>query len=346
MRDHVFDILRNKGRCAHLGGAETGRALVLGWLRLSGVDAGLVFTGEGHAPPPLTTDEAVGPSEPTPLHLDTPDWALPLLEARMGTDLAPLFAQFSHRAPVYLRVNTRKADRADAMARLSGEGIMTAASDGVPTALKVTDGARRIKGSTAYRDGIVELQDLSVQASVAAVPWPASGRILDFCAGGGGKSLAIATHSKATLFAHDAIPRRMSDLPERAARAGARIATLTTDDLGKHAPYDAVLCDVPCSGSGTWRRDPEAKWRLAEADLNHLVQLQARILDDAAPLVREDGVLVYMTCSLFHRENEEQVAAFLVRFPDWQVTMERVETPLTASDGFFTAVLRRRPRNS
>jgi 16S rRNA (cytosine967-C5)-methyltransferase len=133
----------------------------------------------------------------------------------------------------------------------------------------------------------------------------------------------------------------MSDLSARAERAGVGIAELAPGRAGERAPYDAVLCDVPCSGSGTWRRDPEAKWRLTPARLDELAALQAGILDEAAELVRAAGALVYMTCSLLPCENEEQVAAFLDRSPGWRLEGTRLDTPLTASDGFFTAVFRR-----
>jgi 16S rRNA (cytosine967-C5)-methyltransferase len=134
--------------------------------------------------------------------------------------------------------------------------------------------------------------------------------------------------------AHDADPRRMADLGPRSARAGARIET-----WGGKGQFDVVLCDVPCSGSGTWRRDPEAKWRLTPEGLAKLTALQAKILDEASRHVRPGGALVYMTCSLFEAENEGQIAAFLARRPGWSCTLQGIETPLSASDGFFHAVL-------
>jgi 16S rRNA (cytosine967-C5)-methyltransferase len=189
--------------------------------------------------------------------------------------------------------------------------------------------------------GLVELQDLSAQRAVAAVDWPAEGRILDYCAGGGGKALAIADRTGARVLAHDALPQRMADLPVRAARAGVAIDRIEGAELARHGPFDAVLCDVPCSGSGTWRRDPEAKWRLTPDRLDALLRMQADILDAAALRVRPGGRLVYMTCSLLRSEDEDQVARFLARSAGWSLAGMQVDTPLTASDGFFTAELRR-----
>ena len=155
-----------------------------------------------------------------------------------------------------------------------------------------------------------------------------------FRSGGGGKTLAIADRSAASLFAHDAVPVRMTDLPARAARAGISCTLLATDDLPRHAPFDAVLCDVPCSGSGTWRRDPEAKWRLTPDRLAELGQLQRQIVTDAARLVAPGGRFVYMTCSLLRAENEAVIEDTLLA-RGWTLLQTRRYTPLDASDGFF-----------
>jgi 16S rRNA (cytosine967-C5)-methyltransferase len=338
VRDHVYDVLRARGSCAALGRGETGRALVLGLIRLQGGDPDVLFTGQGHAPEPLTGEERL--PGPTPgATADVPGWTLPLFEARMGADLADLLLSFRERAPLYLRVNLRRTSREAAMIGLAQDGIAAEAVPGCATALLVKEGARRVKSSGAFRDGLVEPQDLSVQRALAAVAWPA-GRILDYCAGGGGKALAIADATGAQVFAHDAAPRRMADLAPRAARAGVVIDQIDTRVLARQAPFDAVLCDVPCSGSGTWRRDPEAKWRLTPERLSELERVQARILSDAGALVAPAGLLVYMTCSLFHAENERQVEQFLAAHPGWHLEGMGTQTPLNASDGFFQASLR------
>jgi 16S rRNA (cytosine967-C5)-methyltransferase len=141
------------------------------------------------------------------------------------------------------------------------------------------------------------------------------------------------------VFAHDAEPRRMADLPVRAARAGVTIRR-SRPALARLAPFDAVLCDVPCSGSGTWRRDPEAKWRLTPERLRDLRAGRRRSSMPPRPSSRRVGRLVYMTCSLLRAENEDQIAAFLDRSPAWSLDPTQLDTPLTASDGFFTAELR------
>jgi len=343
VRDHVYDALRRLRSAEALGGGNDGRALMLGLVRLSGLYPDALFTGEGHAPAALSEAERALVAAPvvTPdPGADIPDWLRAPLAERAETPHA-LFTALCARAPVWLRVNERRGTVERAQTELAGDGVETARSEGTPGALGVTDGARRLRAARAYAEGRVELQDLSAQRAVRFVDWPRSGRILDYCAGGGGKALAIADRTEAALFAHDALPRRMADLPARAERAGVAVTLLDMPETVDHAPFDAVLCDVPCSGTGTWRRDPEAKWRLTPDRLEELCQLQATILDAAAPLVSPGGRLVYMTCSLLRAENEDQVAAFMTRAPGWSLIGTQLDTPLTASDGFFTAVLAR-----
>ncbi|MBP6679405.1 MAG: RsmB/NOP family class I SAM-dependent RNA methyltransferase, partial [Paracoccus sp.] len=221
---------------------------------------------------------------------------------------------------------------------LAAEQIATDPHPDLPTALRVRDGARRLAASAAYRDGLVELQDLSPQLACNLLP--AQGSLLDYCAGGGGKALALAARGLAPVTAHDIDAGRMSDLPARAARAGARIGIAAPGQVSGR--FDLVVADVPCSGSGTWRRTPDAKWRLTSADLPRLVQLQARILDQTAALVAPGGALAYMTCSLLRAENQSQTDAFLLRHPGFQQQEQRLFTPLDASDGFYLCLLRRR----
>jgi 16S rRNA (cytosine967-C5)-methyltransferase len=337
VRDHVYDVLRRKGACEAHGGAD-GRGLMIGLLRLKGQDPGALFTGEAHAPSPLTELEQVDPVvfAPDPW-LDVPSWMRAALRDSLGDSAGRVVDAMQGRAPLYLRVNLRKASVNQVQERLSSHGIETERCD-LEYALKVTEGERRLRQSAPYLDGLVEIQDLSVQMACAAIDWPHSGRVLDYCAGGGGKALAIAAVSDAQVFVHDAFPARMTDIPARAARAGVALTTAARPEA--HAPYDLVLCDVPCSGSGTWRRDPEAKWRLTPDRLAELGHVQRRIVEEAQRLARPGGRLVYMTCSLLEVENETVVDTAL-SVPGWQLLQTRRYLPPEASDGFFLAELRR-----
>jgi 16S rRNA (cytosine967-C5)-methyltransferase len=336
VRDVVFDCLRCRRSYAALGGGETGRGLVLGHLRATRQEVGDFFTGEGHAPAPLRADETPRMPEGAEA-LDIPDWLETTLKQSLGADFEPVTLALRQRAPVFLRVNLARMDRASAAALLRDQGIVTLPHPLADTALEVTEGARRIQHAPAYLEGLVELQDASSQAVVAALPLADGMRVLDLCAGGGGKSLAIAARAKVRLFAHDADPRRMRDLPPRAQRAGIKVTL--SEKPEKTGPYDLILADAPCSGSGSWRRDPEGKWRLTPARLEELVAIQATILDRAARLLRPGGILAYATCSLLEVENGQQVDRFLSRHPDWRAGPARRFTPLEGGDGFFVAQL-------
>ncbi len=341
IRDHVFEALRNRRSFAHLGGAETGRGLILGLLRARGLAPEPLFSGQGHAPEPLRAGEcrARGPM-PELVALDCPDWLAPELRAALGADFAPVMRALKSRAPVFLRANLAKCDRAGAARALAAEGIATRAHPLADTALEVLGNPRRLRSGPAWRNGLVELQDSAAQAVCAAIAPPRGARVLDFCAGGGGKALALAARG-ARVFAHDANPARLKDLPARARRAGVEIALLDRTELRRVAPFDLVVADVPCSGSGAWRRSPAGKWALNAEMLDELCRIQSCILDDISDLTTRDGRLVYITCSLLSRENRDQIDAFLDRHPGWKLSAQRQLTPLQEGDGFYMARLER-----
>lgn len=339
VRDLVFDSLRRLRSRAALGGVRSGRGLMLGLCREEGIDPDTIFTGDRHAPPALSDAERAGGQAPdAEAALDLPGWILPAWRAALGPDAEAVALAMRDRAPVWLRVNLHRAESGAAVAALAGEGIAAEPHAELPSALRVTDGARRLAGSRAYRDGLVELQDLSPQMACALLP--PRGSLLDFCAGGGGKALALAARGAGPVTAHDIDAGRMADLPARAGRAGLRIRIAAPGKVA--GQYDTVVADVPCSGSGTWRRTPDAKWRLTPEDLQRLLALQARILDQAAGFVAPGGRLAYMTCSVLAAENEDQRTAFLARNPQFDEILQRRYSPLTASDGFYLALMRRR----
>ena len=333
VRDLVFDALRRRSSAAALGGGLTGRGLILGLARATGQEA--LFSGEGHAPPPPGPDDT-GRDPDAREASDLPDWLVPDLRDSLGADFTAVADALRTRAPVFLRVNLGKGDQSAAIAFLAAEGIVVRPHPLATTALEVTENARKIQTSQAYLTGLVELQDASSQAVVEALPLADGMTVLDHCAGGGGKTLAMAARASLRLFAHDAHPRRMSDLPERARRAGANVTL--TDRPEAEAPYDLMLVDAPCSGSGSWRRDPEGKWRITPQAIAEIEQIQISILDRVAPMLRKGGVLAYVTCSLLARENGAQARAFLDRHPGWRLYHELTLTPLQGGDGFYLAL--------
>jgi 16S rRNA (cytosine967-C5)-methyltransferase len=273
--------------------------------------------------------------------LDCPDWLAVRLQAALGADFAATLQALQHRAPVYVRVNLAKASVSDARTALAAEGIVAKLNNSAKTALEIVDNARKINTSQAYLSGLIELQDAASQAVVEALPLQDGQRVLDYCSGGGGKALAMAARAKMRLFAHDADPRRMRDIPARAARAGVVIDIVENINISDR--YDVILTDVPCSGSGSWRRDPQGKWALNAARLQELCSIQQSILQKTATLVAPNGTLAYATCSMLREENEDQIAQFLQTHPDWHSPMQRRFSPLDNTDGFFVALLTRRP---
>lgn len=343
VRDHVFDAIRRLRSDAALGGTGTGRGLMLGALRRFGGDPDAVFTGGKYAPAGLSDEERraghvpCGPGE----RFDFPDWLWPQFSVGLGAEAETAARALQSRAQVHLRVNLVMGDRPAAIAALARDGVICSAHPLAETVMLVTEGSRRIRQSTAYRNGLVELQDAASQAVVETLPLRDGMRVLDYCAGGGGKALAMAARARLSLYAHDIDPGRMRDLPDRAKRAGVKVTPLDTGELAGVAPFDLVLCDAPCSGSGAWRRSPQGKWALTGERLDELVNNQGGIMRLGAGLTARDGVLAYATCSLLAVENDNQIAAFLGENPGWRANWQQSWPVQAGADGFFAAHLTR-----
>lgn len=342
--DLVYDVLRRKRSLAVRGGGTDGRALLLGYLRETGQDPDTVFGVGQYGPAPLSDSERSAgqmPEAGTSEAADMPEWLWPDLQASLGDKTHEIADAMRSRAAIHLRVNLSRSSREDAMAALLAEGIETRGHDLSPAALEVLSGARKIRNSKAYASGLIELQDAASQAVADLVPLEPGQRLLDFCAGGGGKTLAVAGRVSGQFVAHDVHVHRMKDLPARAARAGVHVAQATLTELAQEPPFDTVLVDAPCSGSGSWRRDPQGKWLLTRDSLNDTIAVQKDILDQVFDLVAIGGHLVYATCSLLKSENEDQVNAFLARHSTASLCHDHRFTPLDGGDGFYCAVLRR-----
>lgn len=345
VRDLVFDALRRRRSLAWAAGAETGRAVLLAQQAAEGADLDALCTGEGYDPAPLTATEraalaAPRPGAPDPVRLDYPDFLDAPLRAALGAGFEPVLRAMQTRAPVDLRVNTLKTTPGAAMVVLARDGVQAEPHPLAPAALRVIENPRAVAASRAYSQGMIELQDVSSQFAAAMAGAEPGMTVLDYCAGGGGKTLALAAAmaNRGRLLAWDANPRRMADLPERARRAGAELRILGAEELGRlGAACDLVLVDAPCSGTGAWRRKPEGKWRITPEEAASYPPLQDEILDAAARHVRPGGRLVYATCSLLGAENEERAAAFAARRPAWRPDGARRLGPLDGGDGFFVA---------
>ncbi len=339
VRDHVFEALRRKRSAAAIGGAMTGRGLMLGLLRGQGADPADVMNGQGHALSPPEASETGRPPAEGAEAADLPDWLWPLWQQSLGDQAVVCADALKDRASVFLRVNLRKASVEAVQATLSEAGIDAQRSPLSETALEIAPGARGLRNLQIFNEGLVELQDAASQAVVDALPLRDGMRVLDMCAGGGGKTLAMGARADLRLQAYDSAPARMRDLADRAERAG--LPVTMTDTPEADGPYDLVLCDVPCSGSGSWRRAPDGKWLLTPDVFAALGRTQAEILDRAAGLVAPEGALAYATCSMLEPENGAQIEAFVARHPEWRVVTQRAWRVTDGADGFFVTVLTR-----
>jgi 16S rRNA (cytosine967-C5)-methyltransferase len=360
----VLDVLRHHRSLACGMGAETDRLRVAGalrWLWDWPVERiALAFADEPHGPGALSADEQARLSgeldlsdAPAPVAGDYPDWMDPNLERVFGEARAAQAAALAARAPVDLRANRLKADTAKVLAALEAQGAQAAGR--LPDAIRLpppaaSERAAAVEVHPAFAKGWFEVQDLGSQIAATLAGDIAGKQVLDFCAGGGGKTLALAAAmgNKGQLYAYDSDARRMTDITPRSQRAGVRNLQIRSpmerDPLrGLDGKMDLVFVDAPCTGSGTWRRHPDAKWRLSPEQLRRRMAEQDAVLDQAAPFVKGGGRLVYVTCSLFAEENEDRVAAFLARHDDFKPAGEALRlSPLNdGTDGFFGQVLER-----
>jgi len=324
--------------------------------------------GERHLAGALTGRSLEHPEQPDGVRYNAPEWVLPSLRARFGADFAREMAVLSQPAAVDLRVNALKTDRDAARKLLAAAGVTTKPTELSPWGLRV-EGRPNLPALAAFKDGLIEIQDEGSQLAALLVGAKPGMRVCDFCAGAGGKSLAMAAamENKGHIVACDVSGPRLEGATKRLRRAGVHNVerrhlenerdTWIKRQLGA---FDRVLIDAPCSGTGTWRRNPDARWTLTPEDIGELRALQARILGSAARLVKPGGRLVYVTCSLLPEENEGQIEAFVAAAPEfrplaissvWKETLGttapagdpwlRLSPARQGTDGFFVAVLER-----
>jgi len=341
IRDHVFDAVRCMRSYAARGGAMTGRGLMLGALRAAGEEPDDFFTGDRHAPAPVQDHEVGRAFATVAEEHDIPEWLWPIFERSLGGEAIATATALQRRAPVHLRVNLAKSEVKNAVTVLRNDGIVVRPHPASNTALEVIEGARKVSASQAYKSGLVELQDAASQAVVAELDLQPGMRVLDYCAGGGGKALALAAVRGVRVFAHDVKPARMRDLPVRAKRAGVSITILEPHEVSARGLFDVVLTDAPCSGSGAWRRAPAGKWALTQDRLDQLPRLQLGILQRASDLVAETGMLAYATCSVLDVENDLVVDSFLQKHADWRQVFRKTWQVAHGADGFYSAHLTR-----
>jgi 16S rRNA (cytosine967-C5)-methyltransferase len=369
----VYDVLRHRASFAWRMGREDARALVIASLIAEGADPDTFFTGEGYGPPPLTAEEraaiAALPCEPAPAHVrgEYPLWLEPELECAFGRELESEMRAMSGRAPVDLRVNPLRAARSEMLVGLRSLGVAAEPTPYSPCGIRIAsaEGLGMLQQSRFFQTGAFEFQDEASQIAAILCGAEPGMHVLDLAAGAGGKSLALAAlmGNRGEILAFDTDEKRLKQVGPRARRAGANIIRATDKRGGPiwgNGKFDVVLVDAPCSGSGAWRRNPEAKWRLTPEHLADRIGLQNWLIDDGARHTREGGRLVYATCSVLPCENEDVTDAFLARNPGFHVvpareiwhSLSETEIPgladhfhaspaKTGTDGFFVCIIQR-----
>lgn len=361
----VYDALRSRGSSAHFMGSEDPRALVLGGLREQGIfisDIAALCDGAQHSPAPLTPDESKRLE-----HADTegaapwargnfPQWLYPSLLRAFGDRAISQTRAMARRAPLDIRVNTLKSNRDNVLAALSQFGASVTTLSPIGARVPAPGSAARqphLESESAHGKGWFEVQDEGSQIAAALACAKPGLRVLDLCAGAGGKTLALAAgmNNLGTIAAYDADKKQLRPIFERLTRSGAtNVEVLEGGDenaLVAHGPtFDRVFVDAPCSGSGTWRRRPDAKWRMKPPHLAARMADQVKVLNTAARMVKPGGRLIYVTCSILPEENTDQVVRFLADHPKFsqlpfaQVWREALPgEPPSSADGRDDALL-------
>lgn len=382
----LFDALRRRASSAYLMGAETPRAILLGALRLarnlSVDDISKLADGARFAPEPLSDDERkrleTGSLAKAPPHIagDYPEWLDTHLAQSFGEERWQEGMALASRAPLDLRVNTLKFNRDKVTKELSHlEAVATRWSpDGLRIELSPDGKQPPVTSEPSFIQGEFEVQDEGSQLASVFAGAKSGEQVLDLCAGAGGKTLALAAQmqNKGQLFAYDSDLRRLAPIHERLTRAGARNIQVRSprkklDVLADlEGTIDLVLLDAPCTGTGVWRRHPDAKWRIRPGALEIRHREQTALLDQAVRFVKPGGRIVYITCSILDAENGAQIRAFRERNAGFEIVPpsevvnalgenamifaraaklsdEGIQmTPRrTGTDGFFVSVLRK-----
>ena len=356
IREIFFNCLRFKRSSLwpfkRAGCVESGRHLVIGMLVMFRRQLDDIFDEKKYSPEALSkTEKSVIQSfyetlsqAPLSVKFNFPDFLEKKLKDSFPDSLVENLSSLNERASLFLRVNRIKSSSEMVIRNLKEEGILVEAVIKSNCGLKVLENARKLDESKPYLRGEVEIQDISSQKVVDFINPEKGHKILDFCAGGGGKTLAMAslTLAESEFFVHDKNSSRMINLVKRCRRAGFRAQILTQNMLeNTFQAFDLVVADVPCSGTGAWRRNPGSKWWLTEDILEDLLLQQRNILCIASRHVKNRGVFSYMTCSVLKEENRDQIDWFLSTNKNFRLEKDIFISPFEGGDGFYGSVLRK-----
>ena len=340
IRDFVFQAIRCRRSAGAWPKPLSARAWAIGSLSINKAPLNDFFNNVRYSPEPLRDGEEVRAVATEQNILDLQDWIIDNLISFYGFETTARLSEIMrNRAPTSLRVNPLKASLTTVRKSLKNIDIDAISNPTCDTALTVKTNLRKVVLSDIYKKGLFELQDAASQAVAKMIP--AEGNVLDYCAGGGGKALAVSAQTAKSVFAHDINPSRLAEIQERAIRGGHDIKIIHNHEIKNFGQFDSVYCDVPCSGSGAWRRSPEEKWKLTPDDLKIYIKLQRKILIKAESLVKDGGYLSMITCSIFECENQIQRDFIVQNFKDLTLVHESQYLPNENHDGFYIVVLKK-----
>ena len=358
IRDLVYKCLRYKlsfyWPFKQAGLLLSGRTIVLGMLKISNHCFKEIFDGKQYSPKDLTDSEKIVlsnfdkslDSAPAFVKFNFPEFLENSLKESFGHSFEKNLSALSNRADLFIRLNCIKANIGVVVNSLKDDGIVVERIPNCKNSLKVIGNKSKFNRSMAYLSGQVEIQDIHSQLAVEFIDPKKNTKVLDFCAGAGGKTLAIGsiTRGNAEYFVYDKSKTKLPNLKARCQRAGVKIKILNLKKTSqKNDKFDLVVADVPCSGTGVWRRNPGNKWLMTQEKLGAIIADQKKILNNAAKFVKNGGRLAYITCSVLRNENQDQVNWFLSSEKAFSFQADRVLPPIDGGDGFYVSILIKDP---
>ena len=353
IRDIVFDVLRLRNTLKYPFELEniyeSGRSLIFSYILYTSKKIEEIFTGNKYGPSRLDIQEEnilekfiTNKGKFFIIKNNVPDFLIEDLKLSLAEKFETIMGILGKRSPISIRANFNKTDLFYVKETLKNEGIDSELSIGSVQGLRILNNFRRVKMSQSFQEGLFEFQDLNSQKVIEECDFLNYEKFLDFCSGAGGKILCLASllKGRGNFFAYDKDKIKLEKLRLRAKRAGVDVDIIEKKEINKYYKFfDCVLLDVPCSGSGAWSRNPQQKWRITPKLIEELIRLQSNLLQQAKNLLKDNGKLIYITCSLLRSENQSVIENFILNNPRFSIVRQKNYYPSEIGDGFYCAEL-------
>ena len=353
IRDIVFDILRLRNTLKYPFELEniyeSGRSLIFSYILYTSKKIDEIFTGNKYGPSRLDIQEEnilekfiMNKGKFFIIKNNVPDFLIEDLKLSLAEKFESIMGVLGKRSPISIRANFNKTDLFYVKETLKNEGIDSELSLNSVQGLRILNNFRRVKMSQSFQEGLFEFQDLNSQKVIEECDFHNYKKFLDFCSGAGGKILCLASLQKGrgSFFAYDKDKIKLEKLRIRAKRAGVDVEIIEKKEIDKHYKFfDCIVLDVPCSGSGAWSRNPQQKWRITPKLIEELIILQSNLLQQAKNLLKDNGKLIYITCSLLRTENQSIIENFILNNPRFSIARQKNYYPSEIGDGFYCAEL-------